>query len=780
MYIRAEDILLTTDVPASEGVIFIDRNSLMVDFTNGNPKYKLYVNNGVLCLSETEDSVGACDSVVVSDRTTREYYSIFVDGNQLKMESIAQSSTINSTDTIPLIDATTGELRELYVTNGNLAMSFEDFSINVDLDTVFSIDLDTREILIPQKIKCLGVESDDDVFRVRWKIPRYFYDVDLSDFQIRINYKNANDEDDVYKVGDVRTTANAIEFSWLVGRYAAKYQGNVKFNLCLIKLGLDGVTVNNEFNTTYTTLPILKGLETAEAVIQNHADAIEEFRLQQREQIKEAIYQYIDEHDTIVSDDALNRIVSAYMAEHPFEVTDDLIYAAVGVWMDNNEPLAAEIRAAVSEYMQNYDVSEELEGISEEIRENEKLARVFSVGVDPYIPAWNGILTKTFDGSYITPSDNSGINVSGIIQGNIVWQISYDGYLIISGNGQMLDYNSGSSQPWYNYRSSINGIIIEEGITHIGAFAFYFLQNVMGDVVLPYSVTSIGDYAFTGCTSLTSMYVEGVLSNVGMYNISNFDSVYFVGDEHITSDLTLHNQETTTNTTIYFRRDEDTTVDEIFSAIAKMRNCRLRYTDGENNVLCPLESISETKAVFTGVNARGELVRIEYTDDDIVSYVVNPAAEGGSGSIDTASLVGWTPGLLGDGDTTFAWDSNKRTITATSTDHVIAYGKKCSINSSGTPFSVSDITDTKRYGYFVFVDSDGTVTQGYGEIAFENGRYNVNGWSPYKIGDNQTRFLLRVFEFKLESNSNYIMKTGEYDTTGDPLYCPYSQKIYFQ
>jgi hypothetical protein len=66
-----------------------------------------------------------------------------------------------------------------------------------------------------------------------------------------------------------------MTFTWLVGRNACAYKGNTQFIVCL-KLFDANSNVIKEFNTTVYSLPVLQGLETTEAVVQQNADIIEE------------------------------------------------------------------------------------------------------------------------------------------------------------------------------------------------------------------------------------------------------------------------------------------------------------------------------------------------------------------------------------------------------------------------------------------------------------------------------------------------------------------------
>ena len=93
-----------------------------------------------------------------------------------------------------------------------------------------------------------------------------------------------------------------------------------------------------------------------------------------------------------------------------------------------------------------------------------------------------------------TPGGTCGVG------GNLTWTLD-GGTLTISGTGAMADYDPESildiNYPWKSHISEIKKIVIESGVTSIGNYAFYNLQNVT-EAVIPDSVTSIGKYAFSG------------------------------------------------------------------------------------------------------------------------------------------------------------------------------------------------------------------------------------------------------------------------------------------
>lgn len=143
-------------------------------------------------------------------------------------------------------------------------------------DDILTVDLDTQTIIIPKNVTILGVESDDSVRYLHFRVPRHFCKTDLSEFEIRINYENAKSQGDQYEVKDAVVEDDWIKFDWCVGRYAVTYKGNVEFNVCMRDV-TNGV-VNREFNTTPATLPVLRGLETGEAIIEEHVDILEQWR----------------------------------------------------------------------------------------------------------------------------------------------------------------------------------------------------------------------------------------------------------------------------------------------------------------------------------------------------------------------------------------------------------------------------------------------------------------------------------------------------------------------
>lgn len=105
------------------------------------------------------------------------------------------------------------------------------------------------------------------------------------------------------------------------------------------------------------------------------------------------------------------------------------------------------------------------------------------------------------------------------------WTLDSEGILTISGSGPMPDLRSGTSKSskaaWskYTYAQSINGIVIEEGITYIGECAFSGLEKATR-LSLPSTLTKIGNDAFYEVNGITKIELSDLRSWCSLENIS--------------------------------------------------------------------------------------------------------------------------------------------------------------------------------------------------------------------------------------------------------------------
>lgn len=145
-------------------------------------------------------------------------------------------------------------------------------------------------------------------------------------------------------------------------------------------------------------------------------------------------------------------------------------------------------------------------------------------------------ITRYPDG-YIQP-DDPGANdtiADGTLGAGLSWQLTNAGTLTVSGKGEMPDFESTSDQPWSSNSSQIRKVVIEDGVTSIGACAFWncgvisaeiassvtaignnaFRETQMISVTIPSSVKTIGDSAFQKCQNLSEVSVSEGVEKIG-------------------------------------------------------------------------------------------------------------------------------------------------------------------------------------------------------------------------------------------------------------------------
>ena len=112
------------------------------------------------------------------------------------------------------------------------------------------------------------------------------------------------------------------------------------------------------------------------------------------------------------------------------------------------------------------------------------------------------IVTVSVERPILASGDDAGPNVS--------WTLYEDGELVISGTGNMYNWDSWSNNlpPWHAHGPNIRTVTISVGVTTIGRQAFALCTSLVS-VDMP-SVTTIGEAAFYDCTSLVNVDMPSV------------------------------------------------------------------------------------------------------------------------------------------------------------------------------------------------------------------------------------------------------------------------------
>ena len=133
---------------------------------------------------------------------------------------------------------------------------------------------------------------------------------------------------------------------------------------------------------------------------------------------------------------------------------------------------------------------------------------------DSFEDGWY-VMDSNTRGFFICEWDSviDGVITSGKCGDNLTWKLDVYNTLTISGTGAMYDYDSYTNVPWNSYRDLIKRIVVEDGVTTIGKFAFHYIK--VSHFKLPETLVSIGEYAFSGNSYLGDIELPESLETIG-------------------------------------------------------------------------------------------------------------------------------------------------------------------------------------------------------------------------------------------------------------------------
>ena len=188
------------------------------------------------------------------------------------------------------------------------------------------------------------------------------------------------------------------------------------------------------------------------------------------------------------------------------------------------------------------------------------------------------------------------------------------GRLTITGTGAIWDSVVGEGGTikniWHHLRLYVKSVIVGEGITHLGEFAF--AQNVnMTEVTLPETLTSIGGNAFSSCSKLQEIKLPSKVETIGNFAFS---------ETAITS-INIPN----TVTTIGFRAFLRCTELKEITIPASVNDMSNYVFDGSGvtKVFMTGNAPFVGQEIFSGAQA-GLVVYVSGTDVDTTTYAAAP------------------------------------------------------------------------------------------------------------------------------------------------------------
>ena len=119
---------------------------------------------------------------------------------------------------------------------------------------------------------------------------------------------------------------------------------------------------------------------------------------------------------------------------------------------------------------------------------------------------------------------------------NVLWTYDEDTEtLTLSGTGNTYDSDNNTDySPFYDFEYPIRNLVVEEGITSIGRYMFYWCEELK-TVSLPSTLETICDYAFEDCTGLDFIQLPEGLKTIGY---DAFEECFALTDVVIPSTVT--------------------------------------------------------------------------------------------------------------------------------------------------------------------------------------------------------------------------------------------------
>lgn len=352
--------------------------------------------------------------------------------------------------------------------------------------------------------------------------------------------------------------------------------------------------------------------------------------------------------------------------------------------------------------------------------------------------------------------------------GNVYYNLNRKtGVLTISGSGAMNNYafsnakganGAGSTAPWGDqnknslyegqYNSDlITSIVIGEGITSIGNYAFYGYDHLTS-VTIPSSVKSIGEGAFTKCSALTSMdlseeYITSIgdmafkdctslssfttsdkITSIGTNAFQNCSSLTMYGKAGIYSQTYANDNGITYVTSGEYNADTNWFISKATYYEPFTSDAGGTPVTGRRDNNRDVEWISSE--VQGGTERKG-VVHFPYSINNPGNYVnTNKSALGGTESVNGGVTISFFRAINGNywgsgNCVTLAKDSNNYLVV--NDDGTFVYKRNGSVRAEGTSKTFSrtgNSDDTHKWEYFTYSITDSTVK------VYLNGEYKFS------------------------------------------------------
>lgn len=210
-------------------------------------------------------------------------------------------------------------------------------------------------------------------------------------------------------------------------------------------------------------------------------------------------------------------------------------------------------------------------------------------------------ITYTNDAMFASNNENEVIDAGYCGNSNVIWRLTKDGVLVITGSGTMPDYEQDwYSAPWYEYNSSIHTVRVSGTVKNIGAYAFCYCDDIKY-AYIEKGVQTIGEGAFYECTALQEVVIEDGLTKIGAEAFCMCKNLTYIAIPNSVTSIGAHAFSTCINLSAIKLSSKITAIEEYTFSECKIET--ISIPSGVTKIGsyafigCPLKSITLPKGV---------------------------------------------------------------------------------------------------------------------------------------------------------------------------------------
>lgn len=346
---------------------------------------------------------------------------------------------------------------------------------------------------------------------------------------------------------------------------------------------------------------------------------------------------------------------------------------------------------------------------------------------------------------------DAGYASSGTCGDNLTWTLDDNGTLTISGTGEMTNYNTTSSSgntgyaPWTGNRSSINNVIIRDGVTSIGNNAFLYCSNLKS-ISIPVSLKNVNRMAFRGCSSLSDVYYSGTEEEWNGITILWKNGVDYYDENGYLVSATIHYESEDNNGSTSIKIDDYEAVCGEEFTIRVMIDTEEGFTDSVFDYSLDLED--------------------EYWEETENSTIVILNSDGKQGGFDITLKVS-KPGL-------FKFTATYNDETSATADLIIKPGKVQNLRGN------SDLSTAAKAYTNYRRELDITWDSVAGDVKYEVEYSKNTDYTDAETADSDTVTYVGT-DAPLDRRQLYYVRTRAYvETDSDTLYGEWSDTLQVQ